>query len=544
MSLEIVILQIVAISCLAILFRSRQNLGWSLVASSILLIMAIGWFTKAKWTAWLVAGLWTVGIGLPIVGMSQIVKLVAQEKYDQARRIAQWVRILHPGDGWWHYPQILKAQALGQRGHLDSALAILEPIQNPSTYEGRLAIATAHGLQAQWNEYLNFAETQLTKQQRLQENSSASLYLRSLGETRQLNELLSLVRDCHLQSKQSGNLLLVLESKLYAFAFTGQVENVQLLLRTSLRHTSSVNQRFWIATAQWYAGQAEVAVPAFKNLQQEASCKLQYALAWRSQQAPLRAYEMLNLESRSILSRLRQTQEEDLRYNPRNPIPFQQVPLTYGLVLLNCLVYLMPIGVLWGWALLEQGSPDLTTPAAKFAESIVSVYEWGALVPDQFFAGAWWQPLTAMFLHDPSSIIHLLFNMLGLMVVGKFVEAKLGTLKFAIAYFASGIGSMGLLAILARWAGSGTMSAIGASGAIMGMVGVMGAIYWRGWRQGDRVAQQWLRSIVLIVGLQTAFDALNPNVSMTGHLTGLLLGSILGLVLYSGKSRSAIQSKF
>ncbi len=187
---------------------------------------------------------------------------------------------------------------------------------------------------------------------------------------------------------------------------------------------------------------------------------------------------------------------------------------------------------MYGWGFLLKGGILRLSPAsAKIVMSIVGVYDWGALVPDQLFNGAWWQPLTAMFLHDPSSIIHLLFNMLGLAVVGAFVESRLGTFKFAIAYFVSGMGSMGILAVLAKWAGSGTMSAIGASGAIMGMVGVMGAIYWKGWRKGDLVAKQWLRSIAFIVGLQTAFDALNPNVSMTGHLAGLAVGVFVGLVL-------------
>ena len=75
------------------------------------------------------------------------------------------------------------------------------------------------------------------------------------------------------------------------------------------------------------------------------------------------------------------------------------------------------------------------------------------------------------------------------------------------------------------------MSAIGASGAIMGMIGVMAAIYWKGWRKGDLVAKQWLRSIALIVLLQTAFDAVNPNVSGVGHLGGLFLGALVGFGL-------------
>jgi rhomboid protease GluP len=532
MSIEIVILQIVAISCIAILLRSRKNLGWSLVALGILVVMAIGWSMKAQWTPWLAAGLWTVGIGFPILCMRQIVKLVDQEKYHQARRIAKLVRLLHPGDGWWIYPKVLKAQGFGQCGDLKSALAILEPMQQRDTYEGRLAIAMVHGLQAKWYQYLNFAETELTMPQRLQENSSASMYLRSLGETRQLNELLSGVRDCHLQANQSGNIALVSLSKLYAFAFTGQVDNVQVLLKTSLNDYSALNKRFWITTAQWCAGNSELAVPAFQELQKYSSCGLQSALEWRSKQAPLRGYELLNLESRAILSRLQQTQQEDLKYNPRNPTTPRQVPLTYGIIAVNCLVYILPfILMLYSWFFFNRETASISSATAKLMSDIINIYDWGALVPDQFFDGAWWQPLTAMFLHDPSSVIHLLFNMLGLMVVGAFVESRLGTLKFAIAYFVSGIGSMGLLAVLARLAGSGTMSSIGASGAIMGMVGVMGAIYWKGWKKGDRVAKQWLRSIALIVGLQTVFDSLNPNVSMTGHLAGLFLGGIVGLLL-------------
>jgi rhomboid protease GluP len=531
MNIEIVILQVVVISCVAILIRSRNNAGWAMVSAGILAVVAIGWVTKARWTPWLALGLWSVGIGFPILCMNRIVKLVAQEKFDQAHRIAKIVRFFHPGDGWWNYATTLKAEGLAKSGDLKSALMILEPMQRRETYDGRLAIALVHSLQAKWYPYLNFAEIELTPAQRSQENSSAGLYLRSLGETRQVNELLCAVRDCHLQVKESGNIALVNLSKLYAFAFTGQIENVQVLMRTSLKDYSQVSQKFWVATAHWYAGHAEVAVPMFESLRQYQSCGLVSALDWRSQQAPLRGYEMLNLEGRAILRRLQQTQQEDLKYNPRNPTTIKQVPLTYAIVAINCVIFLLPFVLLYGWALQLAEEPDFTTSTARFAASMIDIYNWGSLVPNQFFDGSWWQPLTAMFLHDPSSILHILFNMLGLLIVGSFVESRLGTLKFAIAYFISGIGSMWILAILARFAGSGTMSAIGASGAIMGLVGVMAAIYWQGWRKGDRVAQQWLRTIVLIVALQTGFDALNPNVSMTGHLAGFGVGAIVGLAL-------------
>ena len=530
MSIEIVILQIVAISCIAILLRSKKNQGWSLVAASILIIMAIGWRLKAQWTVGLVATLWTVGIGLPIFGMAQIAKLRSNEKYFQARRIANIVRILHPGDGWWTYPQTLQALGLAHQGNLDGALKILEPMQSIDNYDGRLAIATIHSLQAKWYAYLNIAETQLTKTQRSDEASSAGLYLRSLGETRQLDQLLVAVKECHLRSGKSGNIALVLLSKLYAFAFTGQTNEVKQLLNTGLNDYSNTSKRFWIATADWYAGNFEIANPEFEALQQLPSCELKSSLEWRSSQAPIRSFQLLNLESRSILSNLQRMQQEDLKYNPRNPTTMRQVPLTYAIVAVNCLIYAIPFIIIYGMVRSDIVF-NLQPSTTRIVKGILDIYDWGALVPDQLFAGAWWQPLTAMFLHDPSSIVHLLFNMLGLMIVGAFVESRLGTLRYAIAYFTAGIGSMILLAILSRMTGAGSMSAIGASGAIMGMIGVMAAIYWKGWRKGDLVAKQWLRSIALIVLLQTAFDAVNPNVSGVGHLGGLFLGALVGLGL-------------
>jgi rhomboid protease GluP len=66
---------------------------------------------------------------------------------------------------------------------------------------------------------------------------------------------------------------------------------------------------------------------------------------------------------------------------------------------------------------------------------------------------------------------------------------------------------------------------------------VMGAMYWTGWRRGDQAAKQWLRSIVVIIGLQTAFDMVNPNVSMTGHMAGLVVGAIVGLALIPGNTQ-------
>jgi len=50
-----------------------------------------------------------------------------------------------------------------------------------------------------------------------------------------------------------------------------------------------------------------------------------------------------------------------------------------------------------------------------------------------------WTVLTYMFLHNPGSITHILFNMLGLYFFGPRVEERLGANRFLVLYFLSGL---------------------------------------------------------------------------------------------------------
>ncbi|WP_442845873.1 rhomboid family intramembrane serine protease [Leeuwenhoekiella sp. H156] len=53
----------------------------------------------------------------------------------------------------------------------------------------------------------------------------------------------------------------------------------------------------------------------------------------------------------------------------------------------------------------------------------------------------YWQPLTHMFMHDQSSIFHILFNMYALWAFGSAVEARIGQNKFIFFYFSAGLGA-------------------------------------------------------------------------------------------------------
>src|SRR5262245_6911383 len=124
-------------------------------------------------------------------------------------------------------------------------------------------------------------------------------------------------------------------------------------------------------------------------------------------------------------------------------------PATLGLVVLNVVVYLITV---------YQGT-GVASPGGE-------LFDKGALVGDEIANnGACDRLVTAMFLH--ASLLHLAFNMLALYWLGTIVEQALGTSRFLLVYFVSGIaGSAGALAL------SGPSAfTVGASGAIYGILG-------------------------------------------------------------------------
>lgn len=100
-----------------------------------------------------------------------------------------------------------------------------------------------------------------------------------------------------------------------------------------------------------------------------------------------------------------------------------------------------------------------------------------ALIPSGIVHGHLWTLVTYMFLHDPNSIWHLVFNMFGLYILGPYVERLLGARRFTILYFVGGI--VGALAFVG-WGltiGNPSTPAIGASAGVMGILLAFALLY-------------------------------------------------------------------
>lgn len=147
--------------------------------------------------------------------------------------------------------------------------------------------------------------------------------------------------------------------------------------------------------------------------------------------------------------------------------------------------------------------------------SAATLFAWGGNLGAVSLHGEPWRLVTATFLH--AGLQHIAGNMILLLVTGSFLERKIGSLRFASIYFASGIaGSM-----LSAWTHPQVVS-IGASGAIAGLLGAM--VTLKLGARAPEVSGMWM---VQVIGLNALYS-FAPNVDGMAHLGGFVAGLALG----------------
>ena len=145
-------------------------------------------------------------------------------------------------------------------------------------------------------------------------------------------------------------------------------------------------------------------------------------------------------------------------------------------------------------------------------------------------AGVWsrpWTLLTAIFLHG--SIVHLLYNGFGLAVFGSILEELIGSRRFLVVFFATGIVS-GIVSTFFYNA------VIGASGAIFGIMGTLTVLQptMTVWVYYIPMPM-YMAAVVWVVA--DLFGFIVPQgIANAGHLAGLAAGVAAGFVI-RGKNR-------
>ncbi len=146
-----------------------------------------------------------------------------------------------------------------------------------------------------------------------------------------------------------------------------------------------------------------------------------------------------------------------------------------------------------------------------------------ALVPSGIIHGKVWMFLTYMFLHDPTSLWHIIFNMFGLYILGPYVERILGWRRFTALYFISGF--VGALTFTG-WGltlGNPDIPAIGASAGVMGVLVAFALLY-----PHAKLYLYFLvpiearRLIPLAIGIDLIFALAGSHIAWQAHWGGML----------------------
>ena len=161
------------------------------------------------------------------------------------------------------------------------------------------------------------------------------------------------------------------------------------------------------------------------------------------------------------------------------------------------------------------------------------IQHWLELDTNKVMKGQIWRILTSAFCHDRHGLLHILFNMLGLIWFGIALEYMYGQREFLLFYLTAGILSGLAYVGLDLWTGD-SVPAIGASGAVMGVLMLYACHYphhtIRIWFFFP-IEMRWL--VLLYVAfdlhpllLQLAGDQVHTSVAHAAHLGGLAFGFV------------------
>ena len=186
--------------------------------------------------------------------------------------------------------------------------------------------------------------------------------------------------------------------------------------------------------------------------------------------------------------------------------------MTEVLIAINVIVFIAETAT--GAPLGGGGGGTIWTHGALFGPALTGSN------PYPLYTGTheYWRLLTAGFIHD--GLLHILFNMVFLYIMGQILEPGIGKLNFTIVYFVSLLaGSFGALLF------TPDSPTIGASTACFGILGALIVV------ARARGISIWQSGLGLTLVINIVFSLSIAGISIGGHLGGLVAGLIMGWVI-------------
>jgi membrane associated rhomboid family serine protease len=185
--------------------------------------------------------------------------------------------------------------------------------------------------------------------------------------------------------------------------------------------------------------------------------------------------------------------------------------VTWAIIAVNVAVYLVD-SILAGGASLSLfgGGGPLVNAGGVYGPAVAD--------------GEWWRILTSAFLH--LGILHIAFNMYALWLFGPIIEQMYGHLEYLAIYLLCAVGG-GVLTLLA----APSVLAVGASGAIFGLFGLAFVVSRRRHLLLGPQARAILSQVGTLLVLNLVITFSIRGISWTGHIGGMVVGIVLGLLL-------------
>lgn len=479
MELEWVARWMVGASCLFGIVQSRRGARARIQLGLLLALVGLV-LAGFEWAGSLVGSFWLLLVVLPGWLMGRASLAAEGLDFERSANYGRWLRRIYPWDGWRDYPTYAEAlghSVAGRRVEADKLLQQLRETDSPLAQAAELEVLRSG---RRWQDLVQWWKA-LPEPERTESGRLANL--RALGELGHYYEMVGELLAHPPENSYNRHC-----AYLFAAAYLGQVEVCEELLKGPLAAFPARVADDWLTVARQAAGQeVEFAEDSSRHGQQ-------------TPQAP-----PLWPQAEALFEQAARDLSEGREVGTLGRPGEQNRGWWRALAAIQVLCYLY-----------ESAQPG----------SWVGVlYRCGAMVfPSEALEGEYWRLFTANFLH--AGVLHLLMNLGGLALFGRFYEGARGWSRSLACFLVSGVGGLALVLAYADFQQAEPGLVVGASVGLMGLIGASTVLIARRHRRRPSpTLSRQLRGLGLLLLLQMTFDQFTPIVSSSGHLCGVLVGA-------------------
>jgi membrane associated rhomboid family serine protease len=485
---------------LAIFNRTRGASLWIGVNALVVAAGALALVFLPEWSGVIAAAVFVPLVAAPSALSSWAAKRSKQGDTRGSARLARLAAILHPTRQARFGAELSAALA---HDETYANITALEELSARSPPEQQVAIAALIALErGDWQQIVDIVTETAEPGMSLR-----ALEIRALGELGRVEDMVRLYETA--KTGMSGAELQMVH--LFVLAFAGRIVATQSNLSGANAHLDGDTKAYWQAVAlgaQAATRDQELAI--LERLSISAGRLRVRSAAQRrldrADRAPLAPLSPAATQIVDGIERRTQRAAEQFASQPWH------VPVTFALLMANAAAF--------GIEVASGGSEDLSV-----------LVDLGALWPPLVWInGEWWRLATSNFLHFGP--LHLAANLFILYILGRPVERAYGWLRFAALYAIGGLGSSATVLMLMHVGVVKEGVLIGASGAIFAVFGAEAARQLMEWRRSrDALDRRQLANLALIMLVQVIIDLSVPEISAAAHMSGFLIGFVLGVLL-------------